>query len=57
MKTKEQIELAEFLNNELQDYITLAKAQKKLKHESRVDTIGKLIDSAQDTINAQVKNL
>ena len=53
MKNKEQIEMAQQIIANAQDYIELAKVQRKLK----VENVEQQIDNVTDFIKASVKEL
>lgn len=56
-KSKEQIELAQKTAMDLQDYIELAKTQKKLKDKNRAKNVEEIIDETTQTIKNNVENL
>lgn len=53
MKDKEQIEIAEKMINNLEDYVVLAKAQRKLK----VESVDKQIDNVTNFVQSNVDRL
>lgn len=57
MKTKEQIELAQDLIKDLQDYTELAKVEKKLKLDKNKESTGRLIADLVEEINDSVGEL
>ena len=57
MKTKEQIELAQDLIKDLQDYVELAKVEKKLKLDKNKESTGRLIADLVEEINDSVGEL
>ena len=57
MKTNKQIETAQELIKGLQDYIELAKTEKKLKLETNKEDINKMIEALVDGAKALVNEL
>lgn len=57
MKTKEQIELAQDLIKDLQDYTELAKVEKKLKLDKNKESTNRLIADLVEEINDSVGEL
>ena len=57
MKTNKQIETAQELVKGLQDYIELAKTEKKLKLETNKEDINKIIEALVDGAKALVNEL
>lgn len=57
MKTNKQIETAQELIKGLQDYIELAKTEKKLKLETNKEDINKVIEALVDGAKALVNEL
>ena len=57
MKTKEQIELAQDLIKDLQDYTELAKVEKKLKLDKNKESTNRLIADLVEEINNSVGEL
>lgn len=57
MKTKEQIETAQELIEELTDYITLAKVEKKLNKKDNAQAVAKQIEVINETMFIQIKEL
>lgn len=56
-KSKEQIELAQSTIALLQDYVELAKTEKKLKDKSNKETTSLAIQETLDKVIANVKEL
>jgi hypothetical protein len=56
-KSKEQIELAQSTIALLQDYVELAKTEKKLKDKSNKETTNLAIQETLDKVIANVKEL
>lgn len=50
MKSKEQIEIAQKTIKELQDYVELAKVQRKIKDIERINTLEKMLEEAKSNI-------
>lgn len=57
MKTKEQIELAKGLIDQLQDYVTLASVEKRLKDAERKEIVAEQLEEISGILNAGVKDL
>lgn len=57
MKSKEQIELAEDIIAGLQDYVELAKVEKKLKIEANKQQTSKLIEVVVEVTKANIQEL
>ena len=57
MKTKEQIELAQDIILGLQDYVELAKVEKKLKIEAHKQQTSKLIETIVDVSRVNINEL
>lgn len=57
MKNKEQIELAQELILDLQDYVELAKVEKKLKVKVNQEQTGNLIDCIVDVVKSNIDKL
>lgn len=57
LKTKEQIETAQKTIALLQDYVELAKVQKKLKDAQSIEVVGKQIYTLNETIFVNIKEL
>lgn len=57
MKTKEQIELAQHLINQLQDYIELAKVEKKIKNEENSKPISSQLENITLNVFENVEKL
>ena len=57
MKTQEQIEQAQEAIKSLQDYVELAKIEKKLKVEAHKQQTNKMIDDIVSNVMAQVGEL
>ncbi|MGN1200872.1 MAG: hypothetical protein ACI4R8_01220 [Candidatus Caccovivens sp.] len=54
MKSKEQIEAAQSLISNTQDFIELAKVEKKLKISDHKSKVSKMIDSVEAVIKSKV---
>lgn len=50
MKSKEQIEIAQKTIKELQDYVEIAKVQRKIKDVERINTLEKMLEEAKSNI-------
>lgn len=57
MKTNEQLESAVELIMQAQDYIELAKVEKKLKGEGNIKAVSKQLDVLTSAISVNVENL
>lgn len=57
MKTKEQIEAALELIDHLKDYVELAKVEKKLSVKENADAVSEQIETINETIFVQIKEL
>lgn len=57
MKTNEQLESAVELIRQAQDYIELAKVEKKLKGEGNIKAVSKQLDVLTSAISINVENL
>lgn len=57
MKAKEQIELAQDLIQGLQDYVELAKVEKKLKIKANKDNTAKMIECIVDVAKSNINEL
>lgn len=57
MKTKEQIELAQDIILGLQDYVELAKVEKKLKIEANKEHTSRMLDNIVDLAQANISEL
>lgn len=57
MKSKQQIELAEDIIAGLQDYVELAKVEKKLKIEANKQQTSKLIEVVIEVAKANIQEL
>lgn len=57
MKSKEQIKLAEDIIAGLQDYVELAKVEKKLKIEANKQQTSKLIEVVVEVTKANIQEL
>lgn len=57
MKTKEQIEAALELIDHLKDYVELAKVEKKLSVKDNADAVAEQIETINETIFVQIKEL
>ena len=57
MKTKEQIDIALGLIDELKDYVELAKVEKKLSVKENADAVADQIEVINETMFAEIKEL
>lgn len=57
MKTKEQLDTAQELIEELTDYITLAKVEKKLNKKDNAKAVAEQIEVINETMFEQIKEL
>lgn len=57
MKTEEQIKVAQEIIKSLQDYIELAKVEKKLKQQENIIFIQKQIEVINETVSENVNEL
>ena len=57
MKTKEQIELAKALVENLQDYITLASVEKRLKDKERKEVVAEQLKEIGEILSGNVDKL
>ena len=57
MKTKEQIELAKELVEHLQDYITLASVEKRLKDKERKEVVAEQLEEIGEILSGNVDKL
>lgn len=57
MKNQEQIKLAQETIRELQDYVELARCEKKLKLNDNVETIGKQISKVVSMVKNNVEDI
>lgn len=57
MKTKEQLETAQELIEELTDYITLAKVEKKLCRKDNATAVAEQIEVINETMFVQIQEL
>lgn len=57
MKTKEQIELAKELIANLQDYVTLASVEKRLKDTERKKIVAEQLEKISEILNESVVEL
>lgn len=57
MKTKEQIETALEIINQLKDYVELAKVEKKLTNKDNAEAVAEQIEVINETVFVQIKEL
>lgn len=57
MKSKEQIEAAQSLITNTQDFVELAKVEKKLKVAENKNSVSKLVERAEATIKSKIEEI